>query len=97
MLGSGGIGVLRAETFYTVGVSLYSVALLYVPARSGRVRTAALVFAVAGWIGSALGIGMAQDLARVPAAFVITAGLVVVGGLVWRQRLTRRAAATVVT
>jgi cytochrome c oxidase cbb3-type subunit 2 len=97
MLGSGGIGVLRAETFYTVGVSLYSVALLYVPARSGRVRTAALVFAVAGWIGSALGIGMAQDLARVPAAFVIMAGLVVVGGLVWRQRLTRRAAATVVT
>ena len=97
MLGSGGIGVLRAETFYTVGVSLYSVALLYVPARSGRVRTSALVFAVAGWIGSALGIGMAQDLARVPAAFVIMAGLVVVGGLVWRQRLTRRAAATVVT
>lgn len=96
MLGSGGIGVLRAETFYTVGVSLYSVALLYVPARSGRVRTAALVFAVAGWIGSALGIGMAQDLARVPAAFVIMAGLVVVGGLVWRQRLTRLAGAAVV-
>lgn len=96
MLAGGGTGVLRAETLYTAGVSLYSVALLYVPARSGRVGTAALVFAVAGWVGSALGIGMAQDLARVPPAFVVVAGLVVIGGLAWRLRLTRLVAAAIV-
>ncbi|HEY0968046.1 MAG TPA: cbb3-type cytochrome c oxidase subunit II [Opitutaceae bacterium] len=88
-------GFLRAETLYTAGVSLYSVVLLYVPARGGRVWTTALVFAIAGWVGSALGIGMAQDLQRVPFAFLLAAGVVVVGGLLWRQRLNRLVLAAV--
>ncbi len=88
-------GFLRAETLYTAGVSLYSVVLLYVPARGGRVWTTALVFAMAGWVGSALGIGMAQDLQRVPFAFLLAAGVVVVGGLLWRQRLNRLVLAAV--
>lgn len=64
---------LPAGWWYTAGVSLYSVALVEYPARTGGAGRAALVFAVAGWIGSALGIGMAQDLHRVPATFVFAA------------------------
>lgn len=74
-LAGGGPGKLPVELLYTAGVSLYSVVLVEVPARSGRPWLAAAVFAVAGWLGSALGIGMAQDLARVPPGFVALAGV----------------------
>jgi cytochrome c oxidase cbb3-type subunit 2 len=63
---------------YVAGVSFYSVVLVYVPAASGRVTVGAWVFGVAGWLGSALGIGMAQDLRRVPVWFV---GVAVIGVL----------------
>lgn len=66
-----------AHLFYTAGVSLYSVVLVEYPARTGRPAVAAIVFAVAGWLGSALGIGMAQDLAHIPTAFVVAAGVTV--------------------
>ena len=75
-----------AEAFYTAGVSLYSVALVYFPARGGRAWLAGILFAVAGWLGSALGIGMAQDLKGVPWWFVVAAGVVVTGVLMLRQR-----------
>jgi cytochrome c oxidase cbb3-type subunit 2 len=76
-----------AEVFYTAGVSLYSVALVYFPAKGGRAWVAGILFAVAGWAGSALGIGMAQDLHGVPGWFVVAAGLVVIGvlGVRWRM------------
>ncbi|MFZ5495113.1 MAG: hypothetical protein ACOZE5_07215 [Verrucomicrobiota bacterium] len=45
---------------YTSGVSFYSAALVFFAARDGRPETAAAVFAVAGWAGSALGLGLAQ-------------------------------------
>lgn len=77
--------------FYTAGVSLYSTVLVEYPARSASARRAALVFGVAGWVGSALGIGMAQDLARVPTAFVAAAGAAIAVALVWRARAGRRA------
>lgn len=58
---------------YAAGVSLYSVALVAVmPQRSdaiGAARRAGVLFAIAGWAGSALGIGMADDLGRVPLWF----------------------------
>lgn len=75
-----------AEALYTAGVSLYSVALVYYPVRGGRAWLAGILFAVAGWAGSALGIGMAQDLKAVPWWFVVVAGGVVVAVLVLRQR-----------
>lgn len=81
-----------AAWFYTAGVSMYSTVLVYYPARSGRAGIAALVFAVAGWLGSALGIGMAQDLGRVPLAFVVVAGAVITAVLFWRIRTLRRVA-----
>jgi mono/diheme cytochrome c family protein len=80
-----------AGWFYTAGVSFYSVILVEFPARDRRPWVAALIFGVAGWIGSALGIGMAQDLARVPMSFVIGASLVVVTALIWRARALRLA------
>ncbi len=100
LLGSAGLMAthdglrMLAGQLYPAGVSLYSVALVLYPAvwlgRHGSVVRSAVLFAVAGWVGSALGIGMAQDLKEVPLAFVGVAGLVV--GLsftfsIWRNRI----------
>ncbi len=85
----GGAGEAGAAWLYTAGVSLYSVLLVYYPARSGRAWQAAAVYGVAGWVGSALGIGMAQDLAHVPGAFLAVAGLVILVMLGWRWQALR--------
>jgi cbb3-type cytochrome c oxidase subunit II len=89
---------LVASVFYPVGVSLYSVALvaypsLLAPASSTdeRGRRAGWIYAIAGWMGSAMGIGMGQNLGHVPATFVLVAGLVVlapqlIGLFLQRQR-----------
>ena len=73
-----------ASVFYPVGVSLYSVALVAYPAllfRSAstqdRARQAAWIYAIAGWFGSAMGIGMGQNLGHIPPAFVAVAGLAI--------------------
>ncbi len=75
----GGRAVLPPQWLYTAGVSLYSVVLVYVPARRASAGWAAAVFGVAGWVGSALGIGMAQDLHGVPGWFAALA----VGAVAW--------------
>jgi cbb3-type cytochrome c oxidase subunit II len=76
--------VLLASVFYPIGVSLYSVALvaypsLLAPAASAaeRGRMAGWLYAIAGWTGSAMGIGMGQNLGHVPLAFVAAAGAVI--------------------
>jgi cytochrome c oxidase cbb3-type subunit 2 len=73
-----------ASVLYPVGVSLYSVALvaypsLIAPASSvaERGRQAGWIYALAGWCGSVMGIGMGQNLGYVPPAFVLAAGAVV--------------------
>lgn len=73
-----------AGWIYPAAVSLYSTALVAWPgwfSGAQDARTAAWrgawLFAIAGWFGSANGIGMVQTLDRVPAAFVIGAGVVV--------------------
>jgi cbb3-type cytochrome c oxidase subunit II len=78
-----------ASLFYPLGVSLYSVALvaypsLLAPATSTQERgiQAGWIYAVAGWFGSAMGIGMGQNLGHVPAAFVLVSGLIILGPLV---------------
>ncbi|KAA6456481.1 hypothetical protein DYQ86_25450 [Acidobacteria bacterium AB60] len=75
---------LPASLFYPVGVSLYSVALVAYPSfltaattDRERARQAGWIYAIAGWISSALGIGMGQNLGHVPAGFVAVAGIVV--------------------
>jgi cytochrome c oxidase cbb3-type subunit 2 len=75
-----------AVWLYAAGVSFYSAVLVEYPARSGRAGIAAAVFAVAGWMGSALGIGMAQDLAHVPPRFVGVATFVIAAMLIWRGK-----------
>jgi mono/diheme cytochrome c family protein len=74
--------ILLASLFYPAGVSLYSVALvaypalLFGPATLAELgRRAGFIYAIAGWIGSALGIGMGQNLGHVPPLFVACAGL----------------------
>ncbi len=78
--------VLLASLVYPVGVSLYSVALvawpsLLAPSASPQKRAfhAGLLYAVAGWFGSAMGIGMGQHLRQVPVAFVLFAVLLILG------------------
>lgn len=74
--------ILSASLFYPIGVSLYSVALVAYPSflssaesTADRGRQAGWIYAIAGWIGSALGIGMGQNLGRVPLGFVAVAGI----------------------
>lgn len=80
-----------AALFYPAGVSLYSVALVAYPSSLAvwgtaeeRGRLAGWLYAVAGWGGSALGIGMGQNLGYVPMGFVAAAGLVAFGPLLVR-------------
>lgn len=65
---------------YPAGVSLYSTALVAAPAFLARTRNpawvAAILYSVAGWFGSANGIGMAESLNHIPLAFLIIAALV---------------------
>lgn len=83
-----------AGFLYPVGVSLYSVALVIYPAvwlgQRGATLRAAVLFAVAGWVGSAMGIGMAQDLSRVPWSFVVVAGCVMAFPYVWKVIIRRK-------
>jgi cytochrome c oxidase cbb3-type subunit 2 len=78
-----------AAWLYPAGVSLYSVALVAYPAYllvangQRRARQAGSIYAVAGWIGSALGIGMAQHLHRVPPAFIAAAAALFLAPAIW--------------
>ncbi len=93
IIGGSGETIAGARVLYTVGVSAYSVALVYYPACRARPWLAAGIFAVSGWIGSALGIGMAQDLHAIPPWFVGLAVLVVFSALVAHRRTAATAAA----
>jgi cytochrome c oxidase cbb3-type subunit 2 len=82
------LGLLPA-LIYAAAVSLYSVALVAFALVSKEVIRPALaagvVFGLSGWIGSAMGIGMEQDLGGVPNLFwVLGAALMLLG--LWLQR-----------
>ncbi|MCB0322552.1 MAG: cbb3-type cytochrome c oxidase subunit II [Bdellovibrionales bacterium] len=86
---------------YCAGVSLYSTLLVAFPSRggnrSGRIERrwrAAVLYAVAGWFGSAMGIGMAKDLERVPLLFLVVAGAVTFGLTVHHRLLRGRISAS---
>ncbi len=83
-----------APWFYAGGVSLYSTALLLFPS-AGRGTNdpdarAAWTYALAGWIASALGIGMAQHLHGIPGWFLGAAGATVLWGVTPGEWLRRR-------
>jgi len=82
--------ILLASILYPIGVSLYSVALVAYPSllapttsAAERTRQAGWIYAVGGWCGSVLGIGMAQNLGHVPPAFVFVAGAVFLLPYLW--------------
>jgi cbb3-type cytochrome c oxidase subunit II len=88
---------LLASVFYPIGVSLYSVALVAYPSllapavsTAERGRIAGWIYAIAGWMGSALGIGMGQNLGHVPPVFVVIAGAAVISpqliGMIRRRK-----------
>jgi len=90
-----------ASLFYPVGVSFYSVALVAYPSFLAsansigeRGRQAGWLYAVAGWVGSSMGIGMGQNLGKVPTTFVAASGLVVLGPMLLSlaKRRTREVA-----
>lgn len=90
-----------AGWIYPAAVSLYSTALIAWPgwfsgARDTRSAAwrAAWVFAIAGWFGSANGIGMAGSLRHVPMAFVFVSGIVV-ASVLWVRRGAWQAIAAV--
>ena len=96
-------GVFLAALLYPIGVSLYSVALVAYPSLLGSARSSAqrgrqagLIYAIAGWFGSAMGIGMGQHLGHVPPAFVLAAGALITLPqlLPFLVRRSREAAAT---
>jgi mono/diheme cytochrome c family protein len=75
---------LLASLFYPIGVSLYSVALVAYPAllsgattTSERARQAGWIYAIGGWFGSAMGIGMGQHLGHIPPLFVLAAAALI--------------------
>ena len=92
-----------AGWLYPAAVSLYSAALVSWPGwfcgvsgdRAVRWR-AAWLYAVAGWFGSANGIGMAQSLERVPQGFIVISGACVVGVMLVSNRKNWRVAFAVV-
>lgn len=74
-----------AGVLYVTGISVYSTVLVYYPARSGRPGVAALVYTVAGWGGSALGIGLAAGRQEMPAGLAVVAGTIILLGLLGRN------------
>lgn len=90
MLGAGGPTAAHAHPLYAAGVSVYSTLLVaWLPLAHGAYCTprVAALYAVAGWIGSALGVGMALDLHRIPVAFLAVAALAFAVAGVTKARL----------
>jgi cytochrome c oxidase cbb3-type subunit 2 len=70
---------------YATGVSFYSVLLVILPGlalcpfpKIGASAQAGLIFGLAGWFGSANGIGMVRDLGHVPTPFFLISTLIMV-------------------
>lgn len=79
-----------AAFLYPAGVSLYSVALVAYPSLlmssaspAERARRAGYLYAIAGWVGSAMGIGMGRNLHHVPIAFVALAAALFAAPWIW--------------
>lgn len=88
MLGEGRMGN-TAAMVYIAAVSVYSTALVYYPSRGEQPRVAAWIYAVAGWIGSALGIGLAEDRGQLPPRVVAIAAILLGISLMGRYFASR--------
>ena len=83
-----GLGIVNGvvATLYAAAVSGYSTALVFYPARSGRPALAAILFSVAGWLGSGLGLGLAERLHRIPVWLPLAAVVIIAALLAARPR-----------
>lgn len=87
---------------YVIGISAYSTALVAFPSRyadaPGRVPgrwRAALLYGIAGWLGSALGVGMARETGRIDPALLVAAAVVLAVGWILLDRTRARRLAAV--
>lgn len=74
---------------YAIGIAAYSTGLVVYPSLRGdddglvsRRWRAGLLYGIAGWLGSALGVGMAQDLHGIPGWFLAASGVAMALSLV---------------
>ncbi len=88
MLAVWGIDAAAAGPLYAIGISTYSVALILFPSARpdspGQIPArwrSAILYGIAGWFGSALGVGMAQHLHRLPAGLLVASGIVIATGI----------------
>ncbi|MDY7232697.1 hypothetical protein [Hyalangium rubrum] len=78
------VGYVSAASLYTVALFAYAPACLG-PRRDTRLHGRWILFTLAAWVGSTLGIGMVQDLHFVPSWVMVVAGLVVGSALLVRE------------
>jgi len=91
-----------AGWWYPAGVSLYATTMVAWPgwfsgAKNPKVAAwmAACMFSIAGWLGSAGGIGMAEHLNRIPVSFITTSGILTAIVLIVRASGGWRALVTI--
>lgn len=83
----------KARILYIAGVSICSTVMIYVPARGGRIQFSATVFALSGWLGSAVALSAAMgvEARRVPVFVMVLALVVGASALFARMLWLRRA------
>ena len=64
---SAGVANAAVATLYSAAVSGYSTVLVFYPARGGRPGLAAALYAIAGWLGSGLGVALGAQSRTYPA------------------------------
>jgi cytochrome c oxidase cbb3-type subunit 2 len=90
----GGVGSgVASGALYAIGIGAYSVALVLYPSGGAegpgltpRQWRAAAVYGVGGWLGSALGVALAERHQRIPIALVWLAGTLVAAAALLRRR-----------
>ncbi|HEX7861191.1 MAG TPA: cbb3-type cytochrome c oxidase subunit II [Verrucomicrobiae bacterium] len=84
---------------YPAGVSIYSACLVGFPSFGPLQRRGSQIawcgaglYAISGWIGSGLGIGMAQDIHEVPWQFIAISAVAIAVPILWKnaRNVTRR-------
>lgn len=94
LLGAGPLAAWIPGPLYAVGIAAYSTALAFAPALAGGTPSpavrAGLLYGIAGWLGSAAGVGAAQDLHAISPALVAGAGAAVLAALAWPRRASWR-------
>lgn len=86
-------GAFHLGLLYAIGISIYSTLLVAAPSlvkkhtnAAGRAWNAALIFGIGGWMGSALGVGFAQEHSWFEPIHLLAPGLILPGLWIWLNR-----------